>query len=80
MSSVVTTKLIEALKLTTDRINDFLETNREIFGELNPSPYGFMAFCSFLVIASYAPAEEYFPDTLVKRKEASGYLCLQVLP
>jgi hypothetical protein len=68
----VTTKLIEALKRTTDRLNDFVESNREIFGELDPSPYGFLAFCSFLVIASYAPAKEYFPNSVVKRDEADA--------
>ena len=72
MTSPVTTKLIEALKLTADRLNDFLESNREIFGEFNSSPYGFMAFCSFLVVASYAPAKEYFPNSVVKRDEADA--------
>ncbi len=67
MTIPITTKLIEALKLTTDRLNNFLESNREIFGELDPSPYGFLAFSSFLVIASYAPAKEFFPNSVVKR-------------
>jgi hypothetical protein len=64
-----TVKMVEALKLATDRINDFLESNREYFGRLNPSPYGFMAFCSFLALACYAPAREFFPNTLVNREE-----------
>ncbi len=70
MPSSVTDKLIEALKLTADRLNDFLLSNREIFGELDPSPYGFMTFCSFLVVASYAPGKERFPDTVIERQEA----------
>ncbi len=70
MSSFATTKLIEALKLTTTRLNDFFESNGEIFGDLNPSPYGFMIFCSFLVIAGYAPAKRYFPNSVVEREEA----------
>ena len=70
MPSAVTNKLINALKRTTDRINDFLETNMAIFGEVDPSPYSYMAFCSFLVVASYAPGKEHFPDTLVDRQES----------
>ena len=70
MPSAVTAKLIDALKRTTDRIDDFLETNRAIFGEIDPSPYGYLTFCSFLVVASYAPGKEYFPKTSVERDES----------
>ncbi|MCE5335439.1 MAG: hypothetical protein LLG06_12720 [Desulfobacteraceae bacterium] len=69
MASAATDRLIEALKLTTDRINNFLETNRQYFGDTEPSPYGFMTFCSFLVTASYAPPRKYFPNTVVNREE-----------
>ncbi|MDR3556139.1 MAG: hypothetical protein P4L55_15395 [Syntrophobacteraceae bacterium] len=69
MPSAVTDKLINALKRTTDRIDDFLETNRTIFGEVDPSPYSYMTFCSFLVVASYAPGKEHFPNTSVDRQE-----------
>ncbi|MHC1728738.1 MAG: hypothetical protein AB9866_22510 [Syntrophobacteraceae bacterium] len=69
MSSPVTDKLVAALKLTADRLNDFLVSNRDIFGDLNPSPYGFMTFCSFLVVASYAPGKKRFPNTVIERKE-----------
>lgn len=70
MPSAVTVKLINALKRTTDRIDDFLETNRTIFGEVTPSPYSYMTFCSFLVVASYAPGKEHFPNTSVDRQES----------
>ncbi len=70
MPSLATNKLIEALQLTTNRLNDFFDSNSGIFGDLNPSPYGFMIFCSFLAVASYAPAKEYFPNSLVERKES----------
>ncbi len=70
MPSAVTAKLIDALKRTTERIDDFLETNRTIFGEIEPSPYAYMTFCSFLVVASYAPGKENFPNTSVEREES----------
>lgn len=70
MPSTVTAKLINALKRTTDRIDDFLETNRAIFGEIDPAPFAYMTFCSFLVVASYAPGKEHFPDTSVEREES----------
>ncbi len=69
MPSNVTAKLINALQRTIGRIDDFLETNRKIFGEIEPSPYGYMTFCSFLVVASYAPGKEHFPNTSVEREE-----------
>lgn len=70
MQSTITAKLINAMKRTTDRINDFLETNRTIFGEIDPSPYSYMTFCSFLVVASYSPGKEHFPNTSVDRQES----------
>lgn len=70
MASPVTDKLIEALQLTTNRIDAFLENNREFFCDVDPSPYGFLTFCSFLVTASYAPPRKYFPNTVVHRDEA----------
>lgn len=70
MPSAVTTKLIDALKRTTDRIDDFLESNRIVSGELAPSPFGYMTFCSFLVTASYAPGKERFPNTSIERAES----------
>lgn len=72
MPSAVTGKLIDALKRTTERIDDFLETNRAIFGGIEPSPYAYMTFCSFLVLASYAPGKEHFPNTSVERKESDA--------
>ncbi|MDR3569042.1 MAG: hypothetical protein P4L43_13520 [Syntrophobacteraceae bacterium] len=70
MPSAVTAKLINAMKRTTDRIDDFLATNPTIFGEVDPSPYSYMTFCSFLVVASYAPGKEHFPNTSVDRQES----------
>ncbi|MGC8494820.1 MAG: hypothetical protein ACP5SH_24110 [Syntrophobacteraceae bacterium] len=70
MPSTVTAKLIDAMKRTTERIDDFFETNRAIFGDIDPSPYSYMTFSSFLVVASYSPGKEHFPNTSVDRKES----------
>ncbi len=70
MLATITAKLIDAMKRTTERIDDFFETNREIFGEIDPSPYSYMTFCSFLVVASYCPGKEHFPNTSVDREQS----------
>ena len=70
MPSTITAKLIDAMKRTTERIDDFFETNRAIFGDIDPSPYSYMTFCSFLVVASYSPGKEHFPNTSVDRQES----------
>ena len=70
MPSTITAKLIDAMKRTTERIDDFFETNRAIFGDIDPSPYSYMTFCSFLVVASYSPGKEHFPNTSVDRPES----------
>lgn len=70
MPSTITAKLIDAMKRTTERIDDFFETNRAIFGDIDPSLYSYMTFCSFLVVASYSPGKEHFPNTAVDRQES----------
>jgi hypothetical protein len=70
MQSTPTQKQIEAFELTTGRFQSFLDTNQEIFGEINSSPYGFIIFCSFLVTAAYAPSRLFFPNASVQRDEA----------
>ncbi|MGC8490768.1 MAG: hypothetical protein ACP5SH_03415 [Syntrophobacteraceae bacterium] len=70
MPSTITGKLIDAMKRTTERIDDFFETNRAIFGDIDPSLYSYMTFCSFLVVASYSPGKEHFPNTSVDRQES----------
>jgi hypothetical protein len=79
MGPIQTQKQIEAFQLTADRLQNFLDTNQEIFGDLNSSPYGFIMFCSFLVVATYAPSRKFFPNTLVERDEADTEVFKQIV-
>jgi hypothetical protein len=79
MHSTPTQKQIEAFELTTGRFQSFLDTNQEIFGEINSSPYGFIIFCSFLVTAAYAPSRIFFPNALVERDEADTEAFRQIV-
>jgi hypothetical protein len=79
MGPIQTQKQIEAFKLTADRLQNFLDTNQEIFGDPDSSPYGFIIFCSFLVVAAYAPSRKFFPNTLVARDEADTETFKQIV-
>jgi hypothetical protein len=79
MQPTPTQKQIEAFELTTERFQSFLDTNQEIFSEINSSPYGFIIFCSFLVTAAYAPSRIFFPNTLVERDEADTETFRQIV-
>jgi hypothetical protein len=79
MGSTPTQKQIEAFELTTERLQTFIGANQQILGEVNSSPYGFIIFCSFLVIAAYAPPRLYFPNTLVERNETDTEVFRQIV-
>jgi len=79
MRSSPTQKQIEAFELTTERFQSFLNTNQEIFSEINSSPYGFIIFCSFLVTAAYAPSRIFFPNAQVERDEADTEAFRQIV-
>jgi hypothetical protein len=79
MRSTSTQNQIEAFKLTADRLQNFLNADHEILGEIETSPYGFIIFCSFLVTAAYAPSKKFFPDTLVDRDEADTEAFRQIV-